>query len=267
MHMCSRSSQTPPVPSESTRQRSSCIQRKGSSLPSYWAKAETVLPLFCPLVFAMWNIQIIPSMNAIGLVSPPHSLCFHALSKQMCSLYSTPFLEVIWAVGAEWSTYPPPFLPSSKTWKLLYVPGTACWVHLTLVWFVAWRGGSFPCALGIQCSIIQRPFTDEGGDHRKHVEWGRLSNSMCVLEGVDLEPFIYRQEGREGLKSTESSSWRNYCIWTYIPVLENHGATGMFTHAWLEEMQNGIVILKGRLTFSAKDKDTCARTQQNSYCW
>ena len=34
-------------------------------------------------------------------VSPPHSLCFQALSKQMFSLSSTPFLENIWIVGAE----------------------------------------------------------------------------------------------------------------------------------------------------------------------
>lgn len=134
-----------------------------------------------------------------------------------------------------------------------------------LVCSVTW--GKIRICSVTQCSIIQRPFMDEGGDHSKHVEWGRLSNSVCVLEGVDLEPFIYRQEGGDGLKSIESSSWRNYCICTYIPVLENHGATGMLTHVWLEEMQNGVVILKDRLNFSAKDKDTCAGTQQNSYYW
>ena len=87
-----------------------------------------------------------------------------------------------------------------------------------------------------------------------------------MLEGVDLAPFIYWQEGGEGLKSTESSSWRYYCTCTYIPVLENHGATGILTLAWLEEMQNGAVILRHRLNFSAKLKSTCAQTQLIYYC-
>ena len=87
-----------------------------------------------------------------------------------------------------------------------------------------------------------------------------------MLEGVDLAPFIYWQKGGEGLKSTDSSLWRYYCICTHIPVLKNYGATAMLTHAWLEEMQNGVVILKDRLTFSTKDKGTYAGTQQNYYC-